>query len=265
MHPVDTILMEYSGLADEETAAGQLCPACQGGPDSLKTLSVTNKGGVLVWYCHRASCGFKGRSASKWGFTPTERTKMPALRGIVGRTYVRNAVALPDAIKQQLQDKWCITDQHIAKWGLGWDYKERKVVLPTLTLAGDNTGCVLRVMDDRQPKAKTHTEDGVMSWYASRASKAIIIVEDIFSAIRAADYMTSVALLSTHLNDERITSIKAAKLSPVYLALDKDAYAKSIKYTTEFRSRLRLQPLSLDKDLKDHTKEELDEFFNRLT
>lgn len=77
--------------------------------------------------------------------------------------------------------------------------------------------------------------------------------------------MSSVALLSTHLNDERIEQIRGANVSgPVYLALDADAFPKTIKYVQAFRSRLSMQPVKLIKDLKDLNPQELEEFFNDL-
>lgn len=76
--------------------------------------------------------------------------------------------------------------------------------------------------------------------------------------------MSSVALLSTHLNDERVEQIRANVSSPVYLALDADAFPKTIKYVQQFRSRLSMRPVKLTKDLKDLNPQELEEFFNGL-
>src|SRR5690606_18934666 len=114
------------------------------------------------------------------------------------------------------------------------------------------------------PKSMSHTEEGVMAWYTNRESRQLIIVEDIFSAIRAADYMNSVALLSTHLNDERVNAIREAGFSEAFIALDRDAFVKSVQYATQFRSRLRLIPVQLDKDIKDMTHEEADGLFDGL-
>lgn len=87
----------------------------------------------------------------------------------------------------------------------------------------------------------------------------MVVVEDQFSAIRASDYLNAVALLGTHLDDIRAEEIKASKLSPIYLALDKDAWNKTIKYCIQYRSMLGLIPLRLEKDIKNMTTEELDQ------
>lgn len=168
------------------------------------------------------------------------------------------------SVRESLASKLFITDRHIARWELGWDAKEKKVVQPVRDRYGNVLGSVLRVPpgDTRKPKAKSHTEEGAIAWHVNPATQGLIIVEDIFSAIRAADFLTSVALLSTHLNDERIDAIKAAGLGPVYLALDADAYTQTITYVQRFRNRLPLIPIKLTKDLKDHTPTELEEFIN---
>jgi hypothetical protein len=182
----------------------------------------------------------------------------------VGRDYLRTSVQLPSAIREQLAAELYITDTHIARWGLGWDETEKKVVQPVRDYHGNILGSVLRVPpgDMRKPKAKSHTEEGAIAWHVNPTTPGLIIVEDIFSAIRAGDYISSVALLGTHLNDERVDAIRVAGLSPVYLALDADVYPQIIRYVQQFRSRLPMVPLKLAKDLKNHTPQELEEFMN---
>lgn len=70
------------------------------------------------------------------------------------------------------------------------------------------------------------------------------------------------ALLSTHLNHERIAQIKQTGLSPVYVALDFDAWKHTIGYVKYFRSLLRMIPLRITKDFKNMTPTELEETLN---
>lgn len=257
----DAFILEYSDLAEGETRAGQLCPLCEGGPYAKRTLSVSRTNGILLWHCHRDSCTFSGR----WGgrASGSKQGKKQA-RGMVGRTYVRNAEAIPEEAREYLSTKLLLTPQHIARSGLAWDKDSNRLVQPVFTHNSELAGCCLRSLDGRQPKSISHTEEGAMSWYTHRSNKQLIIVEDIFSAIRASDYMNSVALLSTHLNDSRVAAIKEAGFSEAYLALDRDAYAKSLDYTRLFRSQLRFIPVRLDKDIKDMTEAEADALFNSL-
>lgn len=134
--------------------------------------------------------------------------------------------------------------------------------MPVLDPQGEACGVNLRSFSGERPKAKLHTEADSMAWYPKLGSKQLIIVEDQLSAMRAADYVTAVALLGTNLNDERATRIR--KETPGYqryLALDQDAFDKAIKLTVQYRGLLGLRLLTLTKDLKNLTKDELDDFF----
>ena len=103
-----------------------------------------------------------------------------------------------------------------------------------------------------------------MAWYTNRATTGVIIVEDQLSAIRASDYLTSVSLLGTNLSEERVEEIKRTADGPVFLALDNDAIASAVKYVVKYRSQLPMQPVRLDKDIKDMGNEEADALFADL-
>ena len=260
MNVKERLLLEYSYLPDGATIAGELCPVCNGGRTGERTLSVTRMGNDLLWRCHRASCNFAGRSGSK--ADAVGYTKVPEARGVTGREYLRTAAELPKSVREYLATELFITEQHIAKWNLGWDESSSRLVQPIRNQYGDELGCALRALDGRQPKSLSHTEQGAMAWHINPLTDGLIIVEDIFSAIRASDYLSSVALLSTHLSDARIEEIKSTGLSPVYLALDGDVYPQVIRYCQRFRNQIRMVPVKLSKDLKNHTPEELEEFMN---
>lgn len=100
-----------------------------------------------------------------------------------------------------------------------------------------------------------------MAWFTNVRTGGVIIVEDQLSAIRASDYITSVALLGTHLNEERVQEIKASKLAPVYLALDNDAISTAVRHVVKYRSVLTMKLLRLERDIKDLSYEEADRLF----
>lgn len=101
-----------------------------------------------------------------------------------------------------------------------------------------------------------------MAWYPNRKSRKLVIVEDQLSAIRASEYMNAVALLGTNLNEEQAYEIQRQKFQESYIALDADAIKQQTALVIRHRGILRLTPLMLKKDLKDHTPQELEEFFN---
>jgi len=71
--------------------------------------------------------------------------------------------------------------------------------------------------------------------------------------IRASEFITSVSLLGTNLNDKKIDELLEVKPPFIYLALDADAFAKSVEYTAKFRARTngRIQLMRLRKDVKN--------------
>lgn len=83
--------------------------------------------------------------------------------------------------------------------------------------------------------------------------------------MRASDYLTSVALLGTHLNEDRVQEIQASRLVPVFLALDGDAWSTAVDYAITYRNQLKPVLVKLDRDLKDLSDEELKEFFDGIT
>lgn len=259
MNVTDRLTLEFADLPDGYTAAGELCPACGGGGSKERTLSVTRRGGRLYWKCHRASCAFAGSDTA--GFVDRASTQPVACRGMVGRTIARAADRVPETFREYLREKYCITSQHISKYHIGWDEETNRLVLPVQDAQGNLLGVNLRSLSGQQPKSKLHVESGALSWHVHRTTPGVIIVEDQFSAIRASDYLSSVALLGTHLNEDNAYEIKKHARGPVYLALDADAWDKAVKYVVQFRSILPLRLLKIPKDLKDMTDEELASFF----
>lgn len=258
MNVKDQMALDYSDLSEGESRAGQLCPSCKGGTSGEATLSVSRRGGSLLWICHRASCSFRGSTAGGRSYLHAA-TKTPSTRGIWGRQYIREASSLPDEVATLLSDRYQIDATLVAKHKLGWTDGEegRRLVIPVRDYYGEERGAVLRSFDGSFPKAKSHTEHGAIAWFTNPATTSCVIVEDCLSAIRASVYSNSVALLGTNFNDDMAQEIREAGMSPVYMALDADAYNKAVKYVIKYRSTLNMRLLILAKDLKDCTEEEL--------
>lgn len=265
MNVRDTILLGYEGLADGVTLAGERCPACHGGSTGEGSLSVSSREGLLLWKCHRSSCGIAGSSAGSGSTNRYSEAKVPDTRGVVGRTIERGSSPVGTHARELLASKYCITADHIAKWSLGWDDETNRLVIPVTDVRSERLGVVLRSLDGAFPKSKSHTEKDAISWFVNHTARGVIIVEDQFSAIRASDYLTSVALLGTHLNEERVREIRNSGLSPVYLALDNDAFAKAVGYRIKYRGTLNPIVIKLEKDLKDESDQGLSDLFASLS
>ena len=252
----DFMLLEYADLSEGETRASQECPSCHGGRTNERTLSVSRRDGSVRWFCHRSSCGFKGVSGSARA-RPGPDTQAASCRGLVGRQLVREGEQLPEWALDYLSSTYYLDKAAAQRASLSWDSAQERLVLPVYNMDGENTGAVLRSLSGAKPKALTHTEDGAMAWYRNWQSDLLIIVEDQLSAIRASKYMNAVALLGTNLNEERAQAIARMKFFRVLIALDKDARAIMMGHVIRHRGYFRLQPILIEKDLKNMTEEEL--------
>jgi len=254
----DFMLLEYADLSEGETRAGQECPSCHGGRTNERTLSVSRRNGTVRWFCHRASCGFKGVSGGARA-RPGPDTQAASCRGVVGRQLVREGEQLPEWVLNYLSTTYYLDSAAVQRASLSWDSSQERLVLPVYNEDGENTGAVLRSLSGAVPKALTHAEDGAMAWYRNWQSDLLIIVEDQLSAIRASKYMNAVALLGTNLNEERAQVIARMKFFRVLIALDKDARAVMMGHVIRHRGYFRLQPILIEKDLKDSREQELKE------
>lgn len=147
---------------------------------------------------------------------------------------------------------------------MAWCAPEERIALPVKDWDGELLGVALRSENGQQPKVKLHAEDDAVACYRNYGSDKLIIVEDIYSALRCSDYMNAAAILGTHINDVRVLTMREIKPSVVYLALDADAFDKAIGYVKKFRNTLRMIPVKLERDLKNLSPEELDLFFREM-
>ena len=123
-------------------------------------------------------------------------------------------------------------------------------------------GWVLRdIRGMARTKALTYIDEGEVpiSWYKHQdKTQPLILVEDIPSAVRAAKYVSSVALLGTHLGIDRIEEIVQQNFTRVRIALDQDATEKAFRHLRKWGAFFNeVDVLPLPKDLKDMTEDEL--------
>lgn len=118
-------------------------------------------------------------------------------------------------------------------------------------------GYTARKLDDQPgPKTLSFFENKRGAWYFNPSSLDVIIVEDQLSAIRASKYINAVALMGTDIPEAVLNTLRD-KAGKIFLALDKDAYRKSLKITMKNAARIKLTPIKVPKDLKDMNEHEL--------
>ena len=253
-------------LYDGENRAGQVCPSCKGGSSGEGSFSISRDSNHVIFKCHRASCSFAGRI----------RTNGSAAREYKehNRSY-REFVTDPDPVSAEttsfLREKYLLSDEELRRSGFGWINKygsAGRLWIPMRRRDGSVRGYTARDLTGTEPKKalnfKWRVEDSSLSWYNNRLSKKVILVEDAFSALRASTYLNAVNLSGTHVSEDDLDELLRSGFTEAYLALDKDAIGKAVKLSLVHRGRYRLRVVPLEKDLKNMTREALEEFMKEL-
>ena len=264
---VSELELEFSTLAPGVSVSGQKCPACSGGRTQERSLSVTRgEDGSLRWLCHRASCGFRGSTGAR--HLPTTASAQPAVPK--STELVFTSQPLPAEVKALLNERYCLSEQTVRYWNLRWapEYGGR-VILPVKGPNLEDRGTVLRTTSGAKPKTftiRTESDKPMLAWFLANQSEhaPLYIVEDIYSALRLwQSSVHAVALMGTHLNTEKVREIglmaSALGVQP-NLALDLDAFRLSVKYAIEYRDMCRMTATKINKDIKDMSEPELQEF-----
>lgn len=261
----------YSHLGDGQTAAGEVCPACKGGSSKERTFSVSRRGDVLLYKCHRASCPCHGALTVGRLLGRLER----AVQAKASFPSVRTS-AISEGFIEFFSTKYSIPRSVVESCNLTFtDTTDRRlggrVCFPIYGPDHKVRGNVYRSYEPfTVPKAiieLKNTNDIAMSWYKwLRKSNILVIVEDPTSAIKLAQEVHSVALCSTNLSESRVDEIaQNNNYDLVLICLDNDATYEAIKYQLKYKRHIKgLQVRGLAKDIKDMNTEEFAKFIREI-
>lgn len=268
--PEQILISTYANLQDGTSLSGQLCPKCSGGRSKENSLSVSIDGLLLKWCCHRASCGWVGQTLVVGGggsrSSPVQRGSKPPLSF--------KATSLSEENYSFLQQKYGITKELCDTFKIEWtsdltSFTDGRFVIPVRNFDLQPAGWVLRGInkEEKQKALIIKAKDTMgLSWFScsTEPSDRCIIVEDCYSAIRASRYLNAVALLGTHLSPEMCDELLATGSQRYYLALDKDAFNKSIEFAFKYKNKITLEPVALQKDIKNLTEPGLADLIEEL-
>ena len=231
---------------------GNTCPSC--GRDKL---SITiREDGTKLWHCFSASCGHSG------GRSPDGVIPPPCIRSVrkLGNPYREPLLPLQASQIEMLSNEVGFIPVHIAIARPCWANMVRRVAFPLLNYLGQRQGWCLRSYEQAEPKALTFVdaESTKLSYYTSDVNlRTAILVEDIPSAVRAAPYINSVALLGTSIaSDERHEL--SEHFDHIIIALDADATANAIRLQGQLACLFKqVDVLMLPCDIKDMKESEI--------
>ena len=251
----DQILFAAVDLGIGDSAPNTICPFCDGGNSKDKSFSVRRYDNVVYYQCYRAKCDQKGIiPTAANGFIPESKPRKI-------RKYYGKSERLTQEQEQYIYELWGLLPVELSSNRITVDHETGDLVFPLFTIEQYEAGHMLRRMDGRKPKTLTFWSENVPNCHfpiRDKITGSVIIVEDIPSAIKASRYMSSCALLGTHIPDD-VISVLARNFKTAYIALDNDATNKAIGYKRKYSlcfGNFHVIPLS--KDIKNMKEPELD-------
>lgn len=253
-----------AALAASGSPGRHVCPKCNGGSAGEASLSIRfDEAHGVHWRCFRALCGYTGgpRGTSPV-FAGPKRSPRYFTRPIKPLT-LRQIDFLIDLFGSGA----------VAGEVEGYSYGDDRFMLGVYGPTGFNRRGCIGYSFNSNPKSLTYNEtpEEPFIHYARGVEgyqSHTVIVEDWFSAEKVAlTGATGVAIMGTHLSQADITEIaKTAERtkSRTWLALDKDAYEKTLGYLFRYREQFPygLYAWSLSRDLKYETKERIQQALN---
>jgi len=218
------------------------CPECGG----IKTFTVTNNMGSLVWNCYKASCNVRGGNRVHLSAEDI-RAGFTGAKEFAEDTFELPSYIIPHRNRRTVL-KFCYEyGFEPDDVGVSYDIKEDRVVFP-ITHNGKLVDATGRALGKRLPKWKRYGKSGLP--FTHGCGNVAVVVEDCVSAaVVGYGSFVGVALLGTSLQDSHKGYL--AQFSTAVIALDPDALPKTLQMAKELRGHVNdVRVLRLTDDLK---------------
>lgn len=244
--------------------------ACPAGRDVKQRLVVKRDGETFIAWCHH--CQQKG----VYGGNPETANHTRRRRQQLNR--VQPTIELPKGLTYDPHEfhplanvwlnKYSITYGERERYGIAWSEYYGRVLLPVYMNEGLVAYQLRRILpDDDGPKYLTTRKQGVSKplWQGGQwvSGGAMVLTEDILSAIKVSRVANATALLGTHTPQENLAYILRNKPDVVLLWLDDDNPDVRDKQRKAYRRIRAFVPCHIvhshGKDPKEHTVEEIEE------
>ncbi len=210
------------------------CPECRG----KNTFTATNELGDIKYNCFKLGCTVGGIYGIDMTAAEVHRRleEQQLKRAYTNIKKEKETMEIPEyvVIPKALHTKH---QRYIRRWGIAigdtmYDVKDERVVFP-IKHDGRIIDAVGRAVGKKQhPKWYRYT--GEADYYTIGIGKTLLIVEDVVSAVIAAQelpYITAMAILGTSMNPKHFEKI--GEYDKVIIALDPDAIGKTVEYRRE--------------------------------
>lgn len=239
------------------------CVFCEGGNhNDRNTLSVTrDSAGLVLYTCHRAKCGVRGRILTLGAGYSTATTGQKKFipnpyKGMVREFTIEELALMSDLWRVDLEDVY-----H-AGWGLAaQEGNYLPLIMPVISPTGVCRGHVLRIQNADGTKTVRSfkvLDEPWLSWYVTK-SPEVVVVEDQISALRASEFCTAVSLNGVGMSQEKFEEIVGLSgARRVWFGLDRDALKEGLDLLMRYRLYFpNINLLILPKDIKNMSTSEL--------
>ena len=222
------------------------CPTCGG----TNTLSVTNFGDCIKYYCFHSECtkgGVIKAGLSEHSFSEDSRSFVNTNFNL-GIEHHEKFWRLDLDIKQlkYLQDNHCLKAWRSDRADIRYDFKKNRMVF-VVKEDGVVVDAAGRALGNELPKWYRYGKSNVP--FICGDFDTAVLVEDCASAVAVSSYATGVAMMGTSLSEEcanRLTSYKK-----VIVAVDEDATDKAVNISHTLQWNMEdVQIRVLPRDLK---------------
>ena len=220
-------------LKDGERYRGD-CPECRG----RNTFTATNNLGDIKYNCFKLGCTVGGIYGTDMTAAEIHRRmeQQQLQRAYTNINKEKDTMEIPEYVvtPKASHTKY---QRYVRRWGIAigdtmYDVKDERVVFP-IKHKGRIIDAVGRAVGKKQhPKWYRYT--GEADYYTIGIGKTLLIVEDVVSAVVAAQelpYITAMAILGTSMNPHHFEKI--GEYDKVIIALDPDAIGKTVEYRRE--------------------------------
>ena len=221
------------GLKEGERHRGD-CPECRG----RNTFTATNNLGDIKYNCFKLGCTVGGIYGTDMTAAEIHRRmeQQQLQRAYTNINKEKDTMEIPEHVvtPKTSHTKY---QRYVRRWGIAigqtmYDVKDERVVFP-IKHDGRIVDAVGRAVGKKQhPKWYRYT--GEADYYTIGIGKTLLIVEDVVSAVVAAQelpYITAMAILGTSMNPKHFEKI--GEYDKVIIALDPDAIGKTVEYRRE--------------------------------
>jgi len=264
-----------------ETTRAIECPFCAVHDKEPGSFGVTRTVEGILYQCFRAKCGVKGFISSS---ITSLYGKIKDVKKDKTHMFTWDVSSLDAKRYRALIMNYNLTADEIETNNIKWSHERQRMLIPLLDKWGRQWGWEAKVVKGAADRNIYKGSKSLKYQEATRSvglhypedtyddegattrtnTDCIVLVEDVFSAIRVQRHVSCVALLGTNINLEQVIDI-ASNYDKIIVALDPDATDKAIKMETKYTYYFdKFKVKQLSKDPKNMNEEELEKEFTEL-